>query len=83
MTVCLFVCLFVLVLLPVCEYLSVSEVKSDQCFISCLFTQRCYTEQVSVFVCVYMCLKSNQINVLYCGFSQQESVFVCVCLCLK
>ena len=31
---CVFVCLFVSVLLPVCEYLSVSEMKSDQCLFS-------------------------------------------------
>ena len=37
---CVCVCLFVSVLLPVCEYLSVSEMKSDQYFILCLFTER-------------------------------------------
>ena len=60
-----------------------SEIKSDKCFILWLFTGRCYIRQVSDFVCVCVCLKSNQINVLFCVFTQQVSVFVCGCVCLK
>ena len=54
--------------------LPVSEIKSDQYFILRHFKGRYYIRQVNDFVCVCVCLKSNQINVLCCVFLQGGTI---------
>ena len=78
---CVFVCLFVSVLLPVCEYLS--EMESDQCFISCLFTER---TRVYFRLCLPVSeIKSDQCFML-CLFTWRYyidvNVYDCVFVCL-